>query len=286
MNISQADLPVSESGRIYHLNLKPEELADNIITVGDPDRVSMVSGYFDTIEHQIAHREFVTHTGFLNGKRVSVVSTGIGTSNIDIVINELDALKNIDFKTRQPKEKLTSLQIVRFGTTGGLQSHLAIGELVVTCAAIGLDNLLSFYQSAKDAEAASLVNALSAHIPDLPSRAYYFKADTQLVDKLASLGRVGITLTCPGFYIPQGRTLRAKPLIANLLTRLAEFEYQGQRILNFEMETAALIGLGQTLGHKVTALSVVLANRQQGTFAIKPEKLTDEMIESALKLLF
>lgn len=282
--ISDADLPMTIDGRIYHLNLKPEELADTIITVGDPARVARVSRYFDKIDTQVSYREFVTHTGTLNNKRLSVISTGIGTSNIDIVLNEIDALKNIDFQTKKIRHDVEPLTIIRFGTTGGLQKELGIGDIVCTTGAFGLDNLLSYYQYDSNARQQLMSQALKTQCT-LASEAYFFDASPILSSAFSSMGINGLTTTCPGFYGPQDRTLRLAPKIDSLLNQLRNFNFEDEKILNFEMETAAILGLSQLMGHHATSISVIVANRSTGHFTKTPEALVDSMIEKGLEVI-
>lgn len=285
--ITAADLPLTSEGRIYHLDLLPEELGDFVITVGDPARVTKVSQHFSSIECRRHHREFVTHTGLYHGHRVSVISTGIGTPSIDIVLNELDALRSINLNTYQQISP-TPLSIVRLGTTGGLAVEAEIGDVVISSAAIGMDNLMHFYQPYRQSAAShALTEILASYLaPDLPISPYVADADAELVSRLAPLGKVGLTLTCPGFYAPQARPLRAKIFNEHYKQQLTDFRFDGQAILNLEMETAAIYALGQLLGHACCSVAIVLANRTTGEFASNVAKLEEEMIAQTLDQLF
>jgi uridine phosphorylase len=283
----ESELILSPQGQVYHLHLRPEEIADTIITVGDPDRVAQVSQYFDAITFKTAKREFITHTGRIGKKPITVISTGIGPDNIDIVLNELDALVNIDFATREAKSKSTSLKIIRLGTSGGLQADIAPGDLVLSAYGMGLDNLMAFYQSpqlsstAKMAEDWQNAHGISDHFPVKP---YFTAADPHLLQQLSTDLFTGITLTCPGFYGPQGRQLRAATQFSGkTLEGLAHFSSQGQRVTNFEMETSAIYGLAQLLGHQAVSCNVIIANRINQTFSPKPEKAILKMIEKMLE---
>lgn len=284
--IAASELILNDRGAVYHLNLTPEELADTVITVGDPDRVATVSGFFDQVDLVRQHREFLTHTGMLQGRRISVVSTGIGTDNIDIVFNELDALVNIDLKTRQLRSEIRRLDIVRLGTCGGLQADLPRDALVVSEAAIGLDNLLHFYQHAQEPGASQLLQALNSVLPDLPVQPYGSFGDSTLLKRFRDPEyHHGITLTCPGFYGPQDRCLRAKPSLEGYLERLQDLRFESSRVLNFEMETSGMYGMGRLLGHRCLSISTVVANRISGSFSSRPAQAVGHMIERSLELL-
>lgn len=283
VEISSADLPITSQGRIYHLDLLPQECADTIITVGDPSRVAMVSQFFDAIEIKRQHREFITHTGRVNNTRISVVSTGIGTPNIDIVLNELDALKNIDFKTRQIHEDIKTLDIIRVGTAGGLQEDIALGEPLISRFAIGLDALLHFYQRQQSEEQCLLEEQLGLHFGNDPFlKPYITEVNDALFQRLSSHARAGITVTCPGFYAPQNRILRAQPRHTDLLERLQGFEWQGVKVGNYEMETAAIYGIGGLLQHRCISLSAVIANRITGQFSNDPQRHVTALIERVI----
>ncbi len=281
--IAPSELILNADGSVYHLHLQAEQIATTIITVGDPDRVPMVSKHFDTLEIQVQKREFVTHTGFLNGKRLSVISTGIGTDNIDIVLNELDALVNIDLATRTIKPEHTSLDIIRIGTSGALQTSTAVDSYLATSFAVGLDGLLHFYASSPNTEEATLAKSLQAL--SLPIRPYVAQGSEKLLNHLAKDLPKGITATCTGFYAPQGRQLRLKPVASNLLDQLQNFQYKQQQFTNFEMETAGIYGLARLLGHHAISLNAILANRPQRTFSQHPKKTVERLIVQTLKRL-
>jgi len=284
MQFQTSELILNPDGSVYHLNLRPEQLARNVITVGDQDRVRQVSRYFDRIEHKVRHREFVTHTGWLGKVRLSVVSTGIGPDNIDIVMNELDALVNINLNTRELRPKPTSLIMVRLGTAGALQADTPLDSLVASSAAIGFDGLLQFYD-APEQHNHPLLNALRNHAaPDwqFPVAPYFAEGDDLLQKMLAPDWITGLTATSPGFYAPQGRELRARQRWQGYLEMMRTFEYEEQRIENLEMETAALFGLARLLGHRAISCSTILARRSDGAFSKNPRKAVKKLIESVL----
>lgn len=287
--IADSELIITPQGHIYHLDLHPEELATTIITVGDPNRVAEVSKYFSKIEVKRAHREFVTHTGEYNGKRISVVATGIGPDNIDIVFNELDALVNIDLNTRKIKEQFTALDVVRMGTSGSLQGDIPCDSLVVGTHGIGLDNLLHYYQLETPEELEALKAAFVAQVGLENSRIvpYIAKGSEALLKKFDTNDGYhhGITVTCPGFYAPQGRQLRLPVAYPNLVNNLSIFKHESHRITNFEMETSAIYGLGQLLGHNCLAVNTIVANRVNKTFSKDSAKGVDTMIEKSLHYL-
>ena len=285
--IQESELIINERGAIYHLDLLPEELANTIITVGDPDRVSKVSSRFDRIEVRRQHREFVTHTGTLNGKRLSVVSTGIGPDNIDIVLNELDALVNIDFKTRTIRHDHTALDIIRIGTSGALQSSIPVDSWVASTHGLGIDNLLNFYRADENEEERQLLQGfitqtqLGARI----SQPYISSAAPSLLKHFVSEFHHGITVTCPGFYGPQGRVLRLGLSHPDLIDRLTDFSFGQHRITNFEMETAAIYGLGKLLGHHCLSLSAIVANRVNRKFSKDAGNTIDKLINTTIDIL-
>src|SRR5690606_8152600 len=285
---------LNPDGSIYHLNLLPEQLADTIITVGDPDRVNAVSKYFDKVEFEIHKREFKTHTGFLNGKRISVISTGIGTDNIDIVFNELDALKNIDFETRTVKKELTSLEIIRIGTSGAIQPEIEIDSFLISEKAIGFDNLLHFYGNTSFCDEAFSEAFISAtNWNPKKSKPYVVSADENLLKKFSSLqngGQAekfikGITATNVGFYGPQGRMLRLSMEDEKMNDKIKNFRFNGNKITNLEMETSGIYGMARLLGHRALSLNAILANRTNGTFSENPEKIIDTLIKSTLEII-
>lgn len=282
-SLAASELILNADGSIYHLNLHPEQVGDIIITVGDPDRVALVSRHFDWIEHRVSRREFVTHTGYLGPHRLSVISTGIGTDNVDIVLNELDALVNIDLVDRKVKKEHKRLDFIRIGTTGGLQPELAVGTCLSSAYAAGLDGLLHFYEYDPSTACRVIQQAIRQVGQGLPVAPYVVAADPELMDIITPDWDRGITLTSPGFYAPQGRQLRLPSRLSNeSLDRLAQVSYQGLRMTNFEMETAGLLGLAQLLGHRAISCSVILANRPAGTFSKDPGRDTERLIERVL----
>ncbi|MGB5358487.1 MAG: nucleoside phosphorylase [Eudoraea sp.] len=287
MQLSASELILNADNSIYHLNLLPEDLAETVIVVGDQNRVPLVSKYFDTLELEKGKREFITHTGMLNGMRISVVSTGIGTDNIDIVMNELDALVNIDLDTRTIKEDKTSLDIVRIGTSGGIQPDIDTDSFLLSDYAIGFDNVLHFYESEHiqypEIQLAFIDHMAWSVFKSIP---YVVKSDLQLTEKLRS-DRVisGFTGTNVGFYGPQGRRLRLLLEDNDLNAKLSSFEYKGMRITNMEMETSAIYGLAKLLGHRAASMNCILANRSTGQFSNDPVKTIDSLIKYTLEKL-
>jgi len=288
MEIKSSELIINPDGSVYHLNIKPEDLATNIILVGDQNRVEKVSKHFDTIEFKAQKREFVTHTGTYKGKRFTVISSGIGPDNIDIVINELDALVNIDFKTRQIKKELTALNIVRFGTSGSLQANIPVDAIVASEYTIGLDNLMRSYIIDGKSETA-IEDAFIAHTNwDLrKGRPYVFTGSEKLAAKFRNIPGVypGFTATAGGFYGPQGRVLRLPIQDAELNHKMDNFNFKGINISNFEMETSAIYGLSKLLGHNALSLNAIIANRANGTFSQDPYLAVEKLIELGLKKL-
>lgn len=283
--IAASELVINADGSIYHLHLHPEQIAHTIFLVGDPGRVPRVSQYFDSIEHRVQHREFVTHTGTLAGKRLSVLSTGIGTDNIDIVLNELDALVNIDFQTRRPKEHLTTLKLIRLGTSGGLAADVPVGSIVVSAYGIGLDNLADYYQRSvsEDEKNMKVQFEAFARSVGIHVQVYAAKASEQLLQTFKN-HQAGITLTCPGFYGPQGRNLRLTSIYNSRFFDEAEkFHYSGVNITNFEMETSAIYLLASLLGHQALSCNAILANRLRKEFAPNPASAVSHLIESILE---
>lgn len=261
--IASSELIINEDGSVFHLHIKPEQLADTVVLVGDPSRVDMVASYFDTVECDIQSREFHTVTGTYKGKRITCVSHGIGTDNIDIVATELDALANIDFATRQEKTTHRQLTLVRIGTSGGLQQECPIGTYVVSRRSIGFDGLLNFYQTPDGVLDLDFEEAFCDFVgwnPRLP-RPYSVLADNELVERLGFDMFKGITISAPGFYGPQGRYVRLKPIDENLNRKIETFRYNGEIIANFEMESSALAGLAKLLGHKAVTICLIIAGR-------------------------
>lgn len=286
--IQPSELILTSEGKIYHLNIDPSQLAPTIITVGDPGRVKMVSKYFDSIETKAKHREFKTHTGTYKGKRISVISTGIGPDNIDIVFNELDALVNIDFDKRQAKSKLTSLDIIRIGTSGGLSPEVKVDNFLASALAIGLDNVMHYYAKTDKIFNREFAKAFIDHTQWNPDNSvpYVVEADKGLLKKFSS-DRVmtGCTITNTGFYGPQGRVLRAELWDNDLNDKLTSFQYKKYKITNLEMETATMYGLSRLLGHRALSLNAIIANRATGDFAKDSKATIDSLIQYTLEKL-
>jgi len=282
--IAESELILNKDGSVYHLHLLPGDIADTVITVGDPDRVPRVSRYFDTIEVKKSKREFVTHTGTVNGKRITVMSSGICTDNIDIVLNELDALVNINLKTRLPKTQLKKLNIIRIGTSGAIQADIPVDSLLVSKAAFGLDTLMHYYKQNITKPEQQLLDSLKQVLPkDGGFVPYIASADPGLIAELGCDILQGITFTAPGFYAPQGREIRAHSAHPELMNALQQFNLNGQRITNLEMETAGIYGLSAVFGHRAISFNVILANRSTQTFSKQPEKIVDSYIRQLLE---
>ncbi len=295
MPIPVSELILNPDGSVYHLHLKPEDIAQTIITVGDPDRVDTVTSFFDSIRFTTQKREFKTATGTYGGKEFTVISTGIGTDNIDIVLNELDALVNIDLVTREVKKTLTCLDIIRIGTSGSIQKDIPVNSFLLSEQAIGLDALLHFYDS-DHVQNKQIENAFLKHMnwAKEKSMPYVVKCDETLSRKFDSSEIIrGFTATNIGFYAPQGRVLRLKTSDAEMNAQLASFRYSDPestkrndlRITNLEMETSGIYGLSKLLGHRAVSLNAILANRANGTFSKDPEAITRRLIEYALRKL-
>ncbi len=279
--IPASELIINTDGSIYHLQLKPENLASTVFTVGDPDRVSLVSRHFDKIDFKTQKREFVTHTGWKNGKHLTVMSTGMGTDNIEILMTELDALVNVNLETRELKEERTSLQIIRLGTSGSMQKDLPVGSLLASEIGIGLDTLMAFYPQLSGDQ--SLAEAVRKEL-DLGFSPYQTSSSSRLLEQTKGEFLQGITLTCPGFYGPQGREVRLKPRLDSMIERLSSLDVQGKRLTNFEMETAGYYALGELLGHQMLSLNAIVANRVVGEFDKNAEKTVANLIEQALEI--
>lgn len=285
--IEPSELIITSQGCIYHIGIRPYECADTVILVGDPARVERISRHFDHVEHRSSHREITVHTGTYRGLRLSVISTGMGPDNIDIVLNELDALKNIDFSTRTVKPVHTSINIVRIGTSGALQSEIPVNGYVVSRYGLGLDGVLHFYKS----ESVRITDMEDEFIKQtrwnpLSARPYAVSCDESLYETLNSDMTVeGLTLTAVGFYGPQGRSLRLPLACSDMNDRIEKFSYRGMRVTNYEMETAAIYGLAKLLGHKACSINCVIANRPTGKFSASPIQAVDEMIEYTLERL-
>lgn len=285
--IAASELIINDRGAVYHLSLRPEELAPTVITVGDPGRVAEVSKHFDTIEVQRNHREFVTHTGYLGHKKLSVVSTGIGTDNIDIVLNELDALVNIDFDSRLIKPDLTQLQIIRIGTSGALQSDIPVDSVVASTHGLGIDNLMNFYRLENNEEEKQLVQSFvtQTQLHNRFAYPYISSCSASLLKHFVKDYYHGITVTCPGFYGPQGRILRLGVSNPNLIDRLTTFTFGQHRITNFEMETAGIYGLGKLLGHHCLSLNAIVANRIAKEFSTDANASMEKLIKQSLEIV-
>lgn len=285
--IAESELIINNRGAVYHLNVRPDELATTVITVGDPDRVKEVSKHFDKIEHRLQHREFITHTGYIGNKRISVVSTGIGPDNIDIVVNELDALVNIDFESRTIKQQLTPLHIIRLGTSGALQADIPVDAFVVSTHGLGIDNLLHFYRHDNNEEEKQLVHAFVTHtqVQDSLSYPYIASAGSQLLKHFVQGYQHGITITCPGFYGPQGRVLRLGLSNPTFVDRLTQFQFGQHRITNFEMETSAIYGLGKMMGHQCLSISAIVANRVKKEFSKDGGLAVENLIQKSLAII-
>ena len=282
--IQSSELILNPDGSVYHLNLQPENIAHDIIFVGDQNRVEKITQFFDSIEFSTQKREFKTQTGIFKGKRITVMSTGIGPDNIDIVMNELDALVNIDLKTRTPKEKLTSLNIIRIGTSGSLQADIPCDSFVMSQYGLGLDNMLRSYLI-DDISEIAMEDAFIQHTNwDLRKGRPYIISCSEILEKRMESNRIfkGITGTAGGFYGPQGRVLRLNIQDENLNSKMDSFNYKGTRMTNLEMETSAIYGLGKLLGHNCLSLNAIIANRANGTFSEDPYKAVDELIAYAL----
>ncbi|MCI6112245.1 MAG: nucleoside phosphorylase [Rikenellaceae bacterium] len=267
MRIAESELIINGDGSVFHLHLRPEQLADNVILVGDPGRVDMVAEFLTDIEFRNASREFVSTTGRYNGKRFTILSTGIGCDNIDIVMNELDALANIDFTTREPKAQKRSLNILRIGTCGAIQKDIPLGSFVFSHVSVGCDGLLNWYADRDKIAMPGIEEAFKEHVhwaKHLPDP-YFVEASRKLIDKFADCTVKGMTISASGFYGPQGRVLRIPLAMQNMLDDFESFEYEGRRITNFEMEGSAVAGLAQHLGHNAGTVCCVIANRHIGS---------------------
>lgn len=285
--IEESELILNSRGALYHVDLLPGELADTIITVGDPDRVAVVSKFFDRIEIKRQHREFVTHTGTIGNKRLSVISTGIGPDNIDIVLNELDALVNIDLGTRTVKPDHTTLNFVRMGTCGSLQADVPVDATVAGTHGIGLDNLLWYYRLEANEEELQILQQFITQTQLSPEyiKPYISAASVSLLKHFVEGVHQGITVTCPGFYGPQGRVLRLGLRQPNLIDHLTRFTFGAHRITNFEMETSAIYGLSRLLGHHCLSLNTVVANRVTKTFSKDGAAAINRLISKSLEIL-
>ena len=292
-NLPESELILNPDGSVYHLALKPDQIGDLIFVVGDPGRVARISKRFDTIEHQSQNREFIAHTGTLNGARITALATGIGTDNLDIVMGELDALVNIDLEKRTPKALTRSLTIVRMGTCGALQEDIPVDHFIVSQSGLGLDNVLHYYAHENTDNELRLLTAILDHTdwPNNLPMPYIAFGDAQLVDRLGNGNHVGITATSGGFYGPQGRQLRAVPSVDTLNDSFTSFRYPGKaegeelRITNYEMETSALYGLSGLLGHRAVTICAVVANRLRKEYSKDHHAAIEKMIDQVLERL-
>ncbi|TDQ79899.1 nucleoside phosphorylase [Sphingobacterium yanglingense] len=281
--IADTELILNADGSIYHLNLKPEDLAHTIILVGDPERVPIVSKYFDTIEVRKGKREFITHTGMLRGKRLSVLSTGIGTDNIDIVLNEIDALINVDFTTKVLREDLRSVDIIRIGTSGSIQGNIPVGTLLASEFAVGFDTLMQFYVKSYTAAEQKLAEAVNRHFSNLSFSPYIGSANPALLKQFAMELPKGITMTAPGFYGPQGRSVRTHNMYPDLIQKANSFiTKEGLYITNLEMETAGIYALSNMFGHRALSINAILASRLHEEFCANPAEVIDSAIQYVL----
>jgi uridine phosphorylase len=283
--IPASELVLNPDGSVYHLKIKPGQLAKTIVIVGDPHRVAVISSRFDSIEFTSENREIVVHTGKMNGKRITALSTGMGTDNIDIVLNELDALVNIDLEKRQAKNEHTSLNIIRLGTSGALQPEIPLNSFILSEYGIGLDGLLNFYEGNKQVNEIGLIEAFmdSTNYPAALPKPYAVKGSEELIKLFDDVPLKGITLTAPGFYGPQGRVLRLNLAYPELNNIMQKFTYEQSRVMNFEMETSALYGLGKLLGHNTITLCVAIANRENKQFNKGYKEAISELIDHVLE---
>lgn len=285
--IPASELIVNEDGSIFHLHLLPEQIADIIMLVGDPGRVDMIASYFDSVECNVASREFKTITGTYKGRRMTALSTGIGTDNIDIVVTELDALANVDLATRQAKDEFKQLTLLRLGTSGALQEDIKVGERVFARTSVGFDGLLNYYAGRNDVCDLGIEKAFVEHTgwnPLLPAP-YFIDADTSLFEHFKDVTREGITIAAPGFYGPQGRWVRLQPQDIHLNEKVESFRYEGRRITNFEMESSALAGLAALMGHRAGTICTIIAQRIAQDACTDYKPFVRLMIEEALDKL-
>lgn len=285
--IPSSELIINGDGSIFHLHLKPEQLADVVILVGDPGRVAMIAEYFDEKECEVANREFLTVTGSYKGKRMTVMSTGIGIGNIDICVTELDALANIDFETRQVKESFRQLTLVRLGTSGAIQRDIEVGEVVFSRTSVGFDGLLNYYEGRNEVCDLAIERAFMEHTAwsDLLPKPYFIDANKELWELFKESTREGITIAAPGFYAPQGRWVRLRPHDIHLNEKIESFNYEGRRITNFEMEGSALAGLATLMGHRATTICTIIAQRVAKDACTDYKPFVRRMIEMALDKL-
>lgn len=282
--IAESELIINPDGSIYHLHLHPENIADDIILVGDPGRVEVISSYFDSIEFKMANREIHTHTGYIANKRITVMSTGMGTDNLDIVINELDAISNINLKTRRPNDLHRSLNLYRLGTSGALQPEIPVDTFLASTHGVGIDGLMWFYEQVNSVIDKDMTEAFlkDTQWPDDLPKAYIVPGSTQLLNTVGKDFNKGITATAPGFFGPQGRILRMPLAYPDLNQRISSFNYKGQKLTNFEMETSALYGLSKALGHQAMTVCAIIANRERKEYSKDYKVTVIKLIEKLL----
>ena len=285
--IPASELIINEDGTIFHLHLLPEQIADIVILVGDPGRVEMVASFFDSRECEVANREFKTITGSYKGKRMTVLSTGIGIGNIDICVTELDALANIDFTTRQVKDNFRQLTLVRLGTSGALQSDIKVGEAIFSRTSVGFDGLLNYYAGRNEVCDLEIEKAFIEHTAwnELLPKPYFIDADSSLAELFKDVTREGITIAAPGFYAPQGRWVRLQPQDLTLNEKIESFDFDGRKITNFEMESSALAGMSALMGHKAATICTIIAQRIALDACTDYKPFVRQMIANALDKL-
>lgn len=286
--IEASELIINPDGSVFHLHLKPGEIADTVILVGDPGRVDVIARLFDKVELTRQNREFYSKTGFVNGKRLSVVATGIGTDNIDIVLNELDALVNVDFELRQVKAQHQALRLVRIGTSGSLQKDIPVDSWLLSKKAIGFDGLLNFYGNSSRVMDLDFETAFVSHLNWSPrlAKPYVVSASDELVKTLmCDQMTAGVTISAPGFYGPQGRVIRLPLNDADINTKITAFEYQGQRVTNYEMECSAIYGLAALMGHQAVTVCAIIANRLAGTYSKDYHPVVEKLAATVIEKL-
>ncbi len=282
--IPESELILNKDGSVYHLNLKPSNISDIILTVGDPSRVYMISQYFDDVDFEMNRREFITHVGKYNGKRITVISTGMGTDNVEIFLTEIDALVNVDLKKREVKQRKRKLKIIRIGTSGALQEDIPIGSHLVSDYAVGLDTLMCFYNLPQTDFERKISEELQ-HDTQLPFAPYVVRGSQLLKEQIGKDMIVGNTVTCPGFYGPQGRKIRLDLKNDRLLETLNYYHNNDFWLTNFEMETAGYYAMGRLLGHEVLSVNAIIANRMKNKFSKNPNKIVDSLIRKVLDSL-
>ena len=285
--IAPSELIINGDGTIFHLHLKPEQLADTVILVGDPARVATIAAHFDSVEYNVSNREFNTITGYYKGKRMSVISTGIGIGNIDICVTELDALANVDFATRTVKDTFRRLTLVRLGTSGALQPDIEVGEVIFARTSVGFDSLLGYYAGRNEVCDLDMQRSFMEHTQwsELLAPPYFVNADSELWEHFKDSTTEGITIAAPGFYAPQGRYVRLQPADMNLNEKVEAWRYEGRRITNFEMEGSALAGMAALMGHRATTICTIIAQRIAKKAQTDYRPFVERMIVMALDKL-